>query len=431
MNKNIIFSLMAVVVLLTACNHWDAPEFTVPVYSGPEANKTIADIKAVHTSLGTGAQDSICRYDETFIVKATVVSSDQGGNCYKYLTIQDETGGIEISIDRSSLYNDYPVGQTVYLDCRGLIVGDYNNKHQIGWKDPTSVRRIHHEALPKYLHKDGLPNPNNPLVAEPIEINGSADLNMENVNCLVKINGCKFTAESNGQPLSLNDFITDREVTINGASIIVRTSNYANFRNIIIDASKEYCLYGILSVYKSEYQLALRTKEDIVAGSAPQQPELVSDYVFNSDCFTSGGWSQYPENQAWKFQYYEGNNFVYHQSASAPCDDWLISPEITVDDFSNMMLYLDHQNNVGGSLASYYQVYYSTTYNGGDFDESEWTAFSPNLNVYPMYFDLSNALSLENVGNNKFRIALRYRMNGSVSGTRWSVRGYKLYRKAN
>ena len=414
-------------MVLAGCNRWEAPELTAPVYDGPAANKTIADIKAMHPSLGNGTQDSICRYDEQFIVKAVVVSSDEGGNCYKYLTIQDETGGIEIAIDRSSLYNDYPVGQTVYLNCAGLIVGDYHNKYQVGWVYQGSVGRIAPAALDRYLSKDGLPDLNNPLVAHPIEIKGSSDLTAENVNCLVKIDGCRFDAADNGLPLSNNDFTTDRNVTFNGGSITVRTSNYAYFRNTLIDASKEYCLYGILSVYNSTYQLTLRTKNDIQFSSA-SQVETIADLTFDANCFTSGGWSQYPDNQSWKFQAYGGNNFVYHNTATESCDDWLISPELTLGDLNGAQLFLDHQNNVGGSPATYYQVYYSTTYNGGAFNESEWTAFNPNLNNYPSSFALSNGLDLSVIGNQKFCIALRYRKSGTADGTRWAVRGVKITR---
>lgn len=420
--KKISIILILIAAILTGCNRWEEPEFAAPVYDGPAANKTIADIKAMHSSLGTGALDSICRSGETFIVKAVVVSSDQGGNCYKYLTIQDETGGIEIAIDRSSLYNDYPVGQTVYLNCAGLVVGDYYNKYQIGWIYEGSVGRIAPADLSRYLSKDGFPDLNNPLVAHPIEIKGSVDLSPENVNCLVKIDGCKFEPAADGQPLASNDFTTSWNVTVNGATVAVRTSNYAYFRNTIIDASKDYCLYGILSIYKDDYQLTLRTKDDILFYST------LADLTFDANCFTSGGWSQYPDNQSWKFQAYDGNNFVYHNTATDECDDWLISPELNLGDLSNAMLYLDHQNNVGGSPKTYYQIYYSTTYNGGAFNESDWKAFNPNLNYYPTSsFDLSNSLNLSAIGNQKFRIALRYNKNSSVNGTRWAVRGMKVY----
>ena len=78
--KKITIILITLAGILAGCNRWEEPEFVVPVYDGPAANKTIADIKAMHPSLGTNTQDSICRYDEQFIVKAVVVSSDEGGN---------------------------------------------------------------------------------------------------------------------------------------------------------------------------------------------------------------------------------------------------------------------------------------------------------------------------------------------------------------
>ena len=426
MKKTTIIAIL-IAAVLAGCNRWEEPEFTAPVYDGPAANKTIADIKAKHPSLGTNTQDSICRFDEQFIVKAVVVSSDEGGNCYKYLTIQDETGGIEIAIDRSSLYNDYPVGQTVYLNCAGLIVGDYHNKYQVGWIYQGSVGRISPVALPRHLSKDGLPDPTNPLVASPIEIKDANDLSAENVNCLVKIDGCKFSPADDGLPLADNDYTTDREVTFNGASVTVRTSNYAYFRNTLIDAGKEYCLYGILSVYNSTYQLTLRTKDDMQFSSASQSVTL-ADLTFDANSLTSGGWSQNPDNDSWKFQTYNGNNFLYHNTSSEACDDWLISPELNLGDVTGALLFLDHQNNVGGSPATYYQVYYSTTYSGGDFNPSEWTAFNPNLNNFPSSFGLSNGLDLSAIGNQKFRIALRYHKSGSVDGTRWAVRGVKVIR---
>jgi hypothetical protein len=426
--KRITIVLTLIAAILSGCNRWEDPEFNAPVYNGPAANKTIADIKAMHPSLGTNTQDSICRYDEQFIVKAIVVSSDEGGNCYKYLTIQDETGGIEIAIDRSSLFNEFPVGQTVYLNCAGLIVGDYHNKYQIGWKYEGSVGRIAPAALARYLSKDGVPDPNNPLVANPIEINDANDLTQENTNCLVKIDKCKFSPADNGLPLANNDFNTDRVVTFNGVNVTVRTSSYAYFRNTLIDASKEYCLYGILTIYNKEYQLTLRTKDDIQTSST-LEPETLADLTFDANSLTTGGWSQYPDNQSWKFQTYSGNNFIYHNNSTVACDDWLISPELDFGDLSNAVLYLNHQNNVGGSPATYYQVYYSTTYNGGDFNENDWTAFNPNLNNYPSSFGPSNALDLSAIGNQKFRIALRYHKNGNPDGTRWAVRGLKFMKE--
>ncbi len=154
--------------------------------------------------------------------------------------------------------------------------------------------------------------------------------------------------------------------------------------------------------------------------------ETLANLTFDANSLVSGGWSQYPDNQSWKFQAYGGNNFIYHNTTNENCDDWLISPELTLGDLNGAQLFLDHQNNVGGSPATYYQVYYSTTYNGGAFNESDWTAFNPNLNVYPSDFGMSNGLNLSAIGSQKFRIALRYHRSGTANGSRWAVRGVKI-----
>lgn len=426
MKKHLLFSIMTTVciaLLFAGCNKWEAPEFNAPVYTGPAANHTIADLKLLHPSLGSGAQDPVPS-DEPFIIKAVVVSSDQGGNCYKYMTVQDETGGIEISIDRTGLYNDYPVGQIVYIDCRGLIVGDYHNKYQLGCKYKSSVGRINQQALKKHIFKDGLPEPNHTFLANPINITGAGQLSAENVNCLVKIDGCTFDSKYNGQPLATNDMTLDREVYINGATVIVRTSNYANFRSITIDASKKYCLYGVLSIYNSEYQLTLRTKEDIQMAHNEEEI-LVNSLTFNESSLSTD-WTVYPANTWTFFSNNTNGKFVYHDKATTNCDDWLISPEITLNDIQKVTLKLEHQNTVT-SQPDYYQVYYSTTYNGGAFNESDWTAFNPNINNFPTIFGFSNGLDVSAIGSNKFRIALRYHKYGSADGSRWAVKALNFY----
>ena len=216
-------------------------------------------------------------------------------------------------------------------------------------------------------------------------------------------------------PLATNDQTMDREVYINGATVIVRTSNYANFRSTIIE-NKEYCLYGILSIYNSEYQLTLRTKEDI-QDAINTDDILLQSLTFDNNSLTTGGWSTSPANNAWMFQIYQGDSFIFHNSATSTCDDWLISPQITLSDLNNKILKINHRNNVEGSPATYYQVYYSTTYDGGEFNESDWTAFDPNLNNFPSNnFDLSNGLDLSVLNSNKFYIAFRYRIKLRMYG---------------
>ena len=44
---------------------------------------------------------------------------------------------ISVKIGLSSLYSDYKLGQTVYVRCSGLTIGQYNGMPQLGVEDPT------------------------------------------------------------------------------------------------------------------------------------------------------------------------------------------------------------------------------------------------------------------------------------------------------
>jgi hypothetical protein len=425
--KSISVLLALVLLCCASCKKWEAPKFQEPEYTGKKANKTIADIKARHTQLNSNVTDSICQYSgQHFVVKAVVVSSDEGGNCYKYLTVQDQTGGIEIAVDQNSLFNEYPVGQIVYINCDGLVVGDYYNKYQIGWIYEGSIGRINYMFLNRYLSLDGMPSLDNINELSPCGgvcmIYSDADLSPDKVNCLCTIKGARFSSSCHGLQLATNLVTCDR--ALDNFSIAVRTSNYAKFRNIIIDANKEYDLTGILTIYKNDYQFTLRTADDIQAAAVEPQPEevLVLKVGIDANSLTSGGWTQNTAD-AWKYQYFEGSHFLFHLPEAGTCDDWVISPEITIED-ADCFLKIDHQI-ADVTNPDFYQVYYSTTYQGGDINPNDWHPYT--LTSYPTSFANSNALTP--VPQGTFRIGIRYnKSNANTPSHRWSFKALNFYK---
>ena len=82
------------------------------------------------------------------VIKGQVTSSDEAGNVYKEIYIQDATGAIDFKIGRSSSYDDYKPGQILYINCQGLTLGEYGFKDrdyagsgqlQLGLKRNTSM----------------------------------------------------------------------------------------------------------------------------------------------------------------------------------------------------------------------------------------------------------------------------------------------------
>ena len=137
MRKRILI-VAAATLALAACEEWE-PVFTgeygdVYMYEAAEleVTSTIADLKELYAKHGV-----LKIQDDDMVIAGKVISDDHSGNIYRELYIQDETGVISVKIGLSSLYSDYKLGQTVYVKCSGLTIGQYNGMPQLGIEDPT------------------------------------------------------------------------------------------------------------------------------------------------------------------------------------------------------------------------------------------------------------------------------------------------------
>ena len=136
--KRHLLILAAAALALASCEEWE-PVFTgdygdVDVYKAGELNvtSTIAHLKELYARHGV-----LKIQDDDMVIAGKVISDDHSGNIYRELYIQDETGVISVKIGLSSLYSDYKLGQTVYVRCGGLTIGQYNGMPQLGVEDPT------------------------------------------------------------------------------------------------------------------------------------------------------------------------------------------------------------------------------------------------------------------------------------------------------
>ena len=140
--KKIVFILSVALVALSSCQslkeEWD-PVFTFgpnnpPAYKPvtesdlPGFSGTFTTIKALKDLYKGGGIE----ISGNVWIKGQVISSDLTGNIYRELYIQDETGGIDVKIGKSSLYSEYKLGQWIYVYCDGLTLGAYNGMPQLG-----------------------------------------------------------------------------------------------------------------------------------------------------------------------------------------------------------------------------------------------------------------------------------------------------------
>ena len=188
-------ALLASSVMMSSCD-----EFT-PVFTGkypePESYQPV-DMTPTHTIAELAAMYETgkpMRLTENIIIAGKVSTSDQAGNFYRSLYIQDETGGIELKMGKTGLYNDYKPGQTVYVNCTGLWLGMYgydepdnygggNGMVQLGYEDPsgeyeTSYIEVQY-LIDAHVFRGSLGSPVEPVVVADADLPDAEDTQATN-----------------------------------------------------------------------------------------------------------------------------------------------------------------------------------------------------------------------------------------------------------
>ncbi len=136
--KKLVIALAALTLAATSCEEFE-PVFTLkyeepaPFVGATDAQAlakfgvaeftSIKDLKALYKSHGKPV-----KIEQPLVIRGQVTTSDESGNVYRELYLQDETGAIDFKIGRSSSYDDYKLGQILYINCNGFTLGEYGYK---------------------------------------------------------------------------------------------------------------------------------------------------------------------------------------------------------------------------------------------------------------------------------------------------------------
>lgn len=256
--RNISLPLIASLALFACERDYDAPLLTEPEYTGPAANITISELRTQNAA-ATDKAPIIITQDQ--VLKAVITGNDESGNIFKKIYLQDETGAIEMEVDQSSVYNYYPVGQTVYVDLNGLSISVYGDEQQLGHPEGY-LYRTPWEDFEKHVSKDGWANPEN---AKPVVIDDISTINAAPDNYkfkLVQFTGVTFQNGGKGIFAPEDGYGEENITDSHGNTIMIRTSNYASFAGNKLPEGKGN-VTGILGRFRGTWQLTLRTANDV------------------------------------------------------------------------------------------------------------------------------------------------------------------------
>ena len=257
MTKYFFYLSCLILTLGSACVFEEFDEPPIRDLARLEGNINIAELKALHV-LGTPG-DPI---PAGSILEAVVVANDEGGNIFKELYIQDETGGVLMRLDLVGLSGSFPVGTPVAVRLDGLFVTDFAGKYQL-------AANAEGDRVPEALVLSTV------LVnAEPVEVTPTLltidQLNDETtfqryISTLVEFEGLQFVASDAGVPyadvvnnLSLNRTLRD----CFGNELVTRNSSFAEFAAELTPNGNGN-LVGILSAFNDTRQVTIRLPRDL------------------------------------------------------------------------------------------------------------------------------------------------------------------------
>lgn len=428
--KKITLILTAVLLAgLTGCvnsDYYEAPDLSGECTSLP-VTKTVPQIISMGT---TTAQ----QYTADDVIEAYVVSSDEGGNFYKSISLvsTDNTVGFSMPVDAYNLYTKYEPGRKVYIRMKDRYFANDTQiaSFEIGSLYSGSVGRISGVEYENAIVR-GCDKVDENTLAIPMTITQAKS--NANINKLIEIDAVQFADEFVGNTYydaandlggATNNIVKDA----NGNSLIVRISSFATFAAKTVP-SLNGKIRGVMTKYGSDFQFMVRNESDINLTNPRVVPLFEEPFTANF-----GLWTKFSVSgaQVWTLDTQFGNpgscaKMSGFSGGNNTNEDWLISPAINLSAVATATLSFDNASRFAGNLL---QVYVSTNYSGSGAPSTatwtELTGFTLDTNTGAYIWTPSGPINIDAyAGNSNVRVAFKYTSTTSASRT-WEVDNVKV-----
>jgi len=419
-------------LMITSCvqdDDFSTPEIT---YEEPNVNvnTTIESVKemyggfeSVEISAGEDSQEEL-------YLEAYVVSSDEAGNFYKSIVIQDSpenpTGGLAISTEATDAYLTYDIGRKIYFRVDGLYIGQYAGLPTIGTDEGDEIGRI---GVDEFYDRILRSNDKEEIIPTVISISEISD---QYLNTLVQFNEVQFVDGLEGESFGTvgSTFSVNRDFeNCDGQTATLRTSGFSDFKDMVLPWGKG-SLTSVLSVFNTTYQLTLRDENDVnFEGERCGEDEPVDGELgalsedFEGETAGTGedvsieNWTNVNINGGERvFEVREFSNNKYAQTSAFSSDEnpynvWLVTPGVDLSEATSATF--SFETNDGYNNGQALKAYVSTDFTG-DPTQATWieltgaTYSTGNTNGYGTSFTPSGDIDLSSYAGETVYIGFEY-----------------------
>ena len=386
-----VFLLLALVgMMFTACKK-EYPE--PPIQDLPIGEVyTIEDI--LNMEPGTV-------FTEDASVYGIITADEVSGNLYKAAFMQDRATGkaIELYLDAVS---GVRIGDSVRVYLKDVTYAMYNNLPQLS----NFVADGHIIILANN-------KPIEPKVTTIAEVNAGNHLAQ-----LIRLENVKFTEQNTfAEPTGYGNR-TLADPTDYSQTVIVRTSNYANFANDSLPQGTG-SLVAIATVYNNTWQLLLRSARELeFDGYVPGGDNGLPYYQDFASSFGTYTTYDVAGPQSWEIDYNTAKMTGYANSTNYANEDWLISAKFSLENVSSASLTMTYIaryfNNLDGDIT----LQVSSDYTSGDPTLATWTQVPATWISGNNWTDfVATTVDLSQFVGQKICVAVKYVSDDVKAGT--------------
>lgn len=414
-----LFALIMATAILASCVNSD--DFDTPdTFPGeePVLDGTIVDIESIAGAYEQAEENVTFTNTNTF-VEGFVISSDEAGNFFEEIVIQNSlenpTAGIRVLLDVNPLFTRYELGRKIYIKLDGLTAGISNGVLSLGIGGGEFLEKIPAALEEEYFFRSpqvGILVPKAITIEELPELNFDEDA-FRLTNLYVELSDVQFSKDevisNNLTYASEGSDQFDGERTLescaSSASIVFSTSTFADFKAVLLPKGRG-SVAGILTknFFGDEFNFVVNDTTTVNLFDENRCDPLEGFFFEDFESYTNigqliaAGWVNQNVNNGnvqWFIDDFDNNSYAAisaFNSGEANIDTWLVTPAINMDNSSNEALTMDIQTNFNNGEAL--TLWYATDFNG-DASTATWTQ---------LFIDVPNGSatgfgSFENVGN--------------------------------
>lgn len=443
--------LLAFVALVTIASCVNDDDFSVPDLVGTEPVFEEGQVTTVTALKNLFLQEgeTVDLSDSTQYVEGYVISSDEEGNWFEEIIIQnsptDPTAGLRILIDESPLFTYYEVGRKIYVKLEGLHLGESNGVLTLGVTE-------NFEKIPAASQFDYIERSTVVETIVPVETT-IADFSEDLENIFIQLTDVQFAkGEVVDQSFTYAGEASDEfdgERTIFSCSTdqtaIVSTSTFASFKSVLLPTGRG-TITGVLTrnFFGDTFNIVINDLSNIMLDSEERCDPIVLECTGTSGGANTVFQENFDdvetisdlENMGWINQNVTGGNLEYRtgsfsgnqyaqisgfSSGENPFDVWLVTPEIDLAGSTEEQLTFDIQANYdNGTILS---AFITDNYTG-DILTTTWTQLDVNVPSGPSggfgNFEAVNPVNISCV-EGTVRIAFRYQGSDPGPTTRYHI----------